>query len=102
MSALVACFDLRDDAPAGLAITDHAIAKREERVIATQAHIAARMDLRTELANENRSGRHGLACEHLDSAPLPVTVAAVARAALSLLCAIDQASILSTRISVYD
>ncbi len=78
MSALVVRFDLRDDVSAGFAITDHAIAKCEERVVATQAHVAARMDLRTELTNENRSRRHGLAREHLDSAPLPLTVAAVA------------------------
>ena len=69
--------DLRDDAPAGLAILDHSSAKREECVIPTDADVATRMDPRTELAHEDRAGRHGLASEDFDSASLSLAVATV-------------------------
>ena len=52
---------MREHATAGLAIAHDAVAERKERVIPAETHVASRMDLRAELADEDRSGENLLA-----------------------------------------
>ena len=77
--------DAGDDPAARAAVVDDAVGEREEREVAADADAAARVDARADLAHEDRARVHVLAREDLDAAALAVAVAAVARAALSLL-----------------
>src|SRR5690606_11803317 len=75
----------RGDAALRGAVVHDAVHQREQRVVAAHADVAARVDARAHLAHEDRAGVHLLTREALHAAALSVAVAAVARAALSLL-----------------
>src|SRR5215471_12303694 len=53
----------------------------EQRIVFADADIQTGLELRPSLANEDRTTRHELARKPLDSEPLGVTIAAVARTA---------------------
>src|SRR5690606_31892848 len=76
---------------------------REKRVIAADAHIAARVHDRAPLPHQDLTGVDELAAEHLYAEPLRLRVAAVTRAAARLLVCHGYSSRMSSmRSSVYD
>src|SRR5207245_612832 len=58
--------------------SDHAVARREDRVVLADTRAGARAEARAALADEDHPGRHVLAREHLHAKHLRVRVAAVA------------------------
>ena len=76
--------DARRHAALRGAVGDGAVDEREERVVAAEADVAARVHARADLAHEDGAGVHGLARVALHAAALAVAVATVARAALTL------------------
>src|SRR5581483_10783341 len=62
-------------------VAHHAVDQREQREVPAHADVLSRVNARAELAHQNIAGAHGLAAENLHAAPLPLAVAAVARAA---------------------
>src|SRR5580692_865561 len=75
--------DLALRARAPLVLHD-AVDQGEQREVLAQAHIAACMDRRADLAHENTAGGHLLAAVHLHAALLRVRVPPVARASCTL------------------
>jgi hypothetical protein len=65
-------------------VLHNAVDFRINRIIAPEAYVAAWMNPRTELADQDVAGFHCLAGVDLDAAMLPRTVASVAGRALSL------------------
>jgi len=76
--------DMRHGSSAGLAIANGAVFECEEREVPAEAHVRAWVDLRADLANEDRAGRNFLAAEHLRAASLAVGITTVSRTTLSL------------------
>src|SRR5687767_13975709 len=52
----------------------------EQRVVSAHPYVLARSDLRAAMADNDRAGPHHLAVAALHAEPLPVAVAAIARA----------------------
>ena len=73
----VSSLDACDNAAAGAAVVDGAVGECEQRVVATETDIAARVDLRAALANQYGARGYRLTGEDLDAATLTVAVAAV-------------------------
>src|SRR5262249_30629952 len=71
--------------PAPALVLDGAVDEREQRPIAADADVRPGVHARAHLAHEDVAGAGVLAREHLDAPALPLAVAAVAAAALSLL-----------------
>src|SRR3954454_17489453 len=68
-----------DDAPAATGLeVDRARARGADRVVLTDPHTVARLELGAALANDDLAAGHGLAGEHLHAEALGVRVAAVA------------------------
>src|SRR5262249_27123139 len=71
---------------ASAAIKAHrAVHEREDRVVATEADIPARLELRPALADEDVAGDDALAAEFFHAEPLADAVAAVLDASLTFL-----------------
>src|SRR6266508_3039770 len=70
--------DVDDLAPLALAELDRAVSGREERVVATDADVAARVNLGAALADDDGASGDLRAVEHLDAQALGVGVATVA------------------------
>src|SRR6516164_6620777 len=66
-------------------VLDGAVDQREQRPVAPDADVRSRVHARAHLSDQDVAGPGLLACEHLDAPSLPLAVAAVAAAALSLL-----------------
>src|SRR5688572_31249288 len=64
---------------------DGAVLEREDRVVAAEADVEARLELRAALADDDRARPHRLPAVRLDAPVLRVAVAAVLRRALTLL-----------------
>src|SRR5258705_52141 len=77
--------DAGDDPAARAAVLHDAFGQRVQGVVPAHADAAAGVHARAHLPDEYGARQHALAREHLDPAPLRVTVAAVARAAPTLL-----------------
>src|SRR5207253_8830511 len=64
-------------------VLDHAVDEREDREVAPEADVLARVDDGALLAHQDVPGGHVLAADHLDAALLRSRVATVARRAPS-------------------
>ena len=60
-------------------VFDHAVFEREERIVSADADVAARMDLRAALADEDTTRKHGLPVLTLYAEAFRVGVTAVVR-----------------------
>ena len=73
------------DAPAADIELDDAIGQREEGVVAAYADVAARVELRAALADDDTAGADGLPPVRFDAETLRIRIPAVARGTLTFL-----------------
>src|SRR6185503_18199520 len=64
---------------------DHSVHESEERVVAGEPHVAARLPARPVLAQDDRAAANRLPAENLDPEPLRLAVASVAARTLAFL-----------------